>query len=186
MAHNSLFAILLRSRWWISIALAALVTLVSTALLPKDIAPFAAITALPFFGIGCVAAWRQLRAPSPAKVEQALEIAAQQSWREFADRLDRAWQAEGYTVTRLPDKDGADFVLEREGRTTVASAKRWKAGVHGMEPLRALLAAGQARDAATVCYLSLQPPAENAAAWAKQQGIALISGQDLGSLLAKA
>ena len=48
MAHNSLFAILLRSRWWISIALAALVTLVSTALLPKDIAPFAAITALPF------------------------------------------------------------------------------------------------------------------------------------------
>src|SRR5258708_9049993 len=94
MAHNSLFAILLRSRWWISIALAALVTLVSTALLPKDIAPFAAITALPFFGIGCVAAWRQLRAPSPAKVEQALEIAAQQSWREFADRLDRAWQAE--------------------------------------------------------------------------------------------
>src|SRR5256885_1315878 len=40
MAHNSLFAILLRSRWWISIALAALVTLVSTALLPKDIAAF--------------------------------------------------------------------------------------------------------------------------------------------------
>ena len=114
-------------------------TLVSTALLPKDIAPFAAITALPFFGIGCVAAWRQLRAPSPAKVEQALEIAAQQSWREFADRLDRAWQAEGYTVTRLSDKDGADFVLEREGRTTVASARRWKAGVHGMEPLRSTL-----------------------------------------------
>ncbi|MBA4003544.1 MAG: restriction endonuclease, partial [Delftia sp.] len=28
--------------------------------------------------------------------------------------------------------------------------------------------------------------AENAAAWAKQQGIALISGKDLGSLLAKA
>lgn len=89
-------------------------------------------------------------------------------------------------MTRLSDKDGADFLLEREGRTTVASAKRWKAGVHGMEPLRALLAAGQARDAATVCYLSLQPPAENAAAWAKQQGIALISGKDLGSLLAKA
>src|SRR5256885_14454958 len=52
-----------------------------------------------------------------------------------------------------------------------------------MEPLRALLAAGQARDAATVCYLSLQPPAENAAAWAKQQGIALISGKDLGCQL---
>lgn len=186
MAQNSLFAILLRSRWWISFALAALVTLVSTALLPKDIAPFAAVTALPFFAIGCIAAWRQLRAPSPAKVEQALEIAAQQGWRDFSDRLERAWQAEGHTVTRLTDKDGADFVLEREGRTTVACARRWKAGVHGMEPLRALLAAGQARDATTVCYLSLQPPAENAAAWARQQGIALISGTDLGTLLTKA
>ena len=35
MAENSLFAILLRSPWWISLAIVAVISLLSVALLPK-------------------------------------------------------------------------------------------------------------------------------------------------------
>ena len=65
MAENSLFAVLMRSRWWISFAICAAVVLVSLAVFPKDISPFAALGAFPFFVVGCIAFYRQMSAPSP-------------------------------------------------------------------------------------------------------------------------
>ena len=57
MAKNSLFAILLRSPWWISFAIAAAIILVCGAFLPREIAPFAALGALPINVSGGMAAW---------------------------------------------------------------------------------------------------------------------------------
>ena len=37
MAENSVFAILLRSSWWISVVVGAVIVLLCLALLPKDI-----------------------------------------------------------------------------------------------------------------------------------------------------
>ena len=71
MAPNSGFAILLRSPWWVSFAIAAAIVLVCGALLPRDIAPFAAMGALPIAVIGCIAAWRQWRAPPLARAKGA-------------------------------------------------------------------------------------------------------------------
>lgn len=185
MAHNSLFAILLRSRWWLSFALASGVTLVCMLTLPANIAPFGALAATPLWVVGAMAAWRQLRAPSPAQVERLLAECAKQPWRGFAQQLEAAWRAEGYSVQAL-SQGAMDFRLERAGGTTLVSARRWKAALHGVEPLRELEAARVRESAAKAVYVALQPLGENAAIYARDQQLVVLSGADLAALLLKA
>ena len=186
MAPNSLFAILLRSPWWVSWSVAGLIALVCGALLPSHIAPYAAVGAMPIFGVGCLAAWRQWRAPSSAKVQAVLAQAADMPWRTFANALERAWQAEGYAVRRLTGLQ-ADLCLEKAGQVTLVSARRWKAATHGVEPLRDLHAAAQAQDAQGSAYIALQGTvSDNARSYAREHGIALIEADALAALLLKA
>ena len=65
MSEKSLFAILLRSSWWVSIAVAAGIALVARMALPEQYMYAGMLTAIPFLGIGIVTAWRQLRSPKP-------------------------------------------------------------------------------------------------------------------------
>ncbi|MBN8509743.1 MAG: restriction endonuclease, partial [Burkholderiales bacterium] len=66
MAENSLFAILLRSPWWVSLAIAAALALLARLLLPERFVAVGAFGAgFPFVVIAAIAAWRRLRAPSP-------------------------------------------------------------------------------------------------------------------------
>jgi len=185
MAPNSLFAILLRSRWWLSFALAAGVTLICMLALPANIAPFGALAATPLWVVGVIAAWRQLRAPSPAQVDRLLTDAANQPWRGFAQQLESAWRSEGYEVQAL-NQGVIDFRLERAGQTTLVSARRWKAGHHGVEPLRELETARNRAAAAKAVYVALQPLGENAAIYARDQQLVVLGGADLAALLSKA
>ena len=74
MAENSLFAILLRSPWWISLGLAAIVALVARLALPADLFWFGAFGGLPFVVIAVMAARRQWRAPSAAQLARTAEL----------------------------------------------------------------------------------------------------------------
>jgi len=56
MAENSLFAILLRSPWWVSMLLAGSITAVVALLAPSEFKYLGAFGALPLYGVGCVAA----------------------------------------------------------------------------------------------------------------------------------
>ena len=55
---NSLFAILLRSPWWISVAIGAALGAVAIALLPEAYRIGGALAGFPFLVIGWIAAWR--------------------------------------------------------------------------------------------------------------------------------
>ena len=55
MAPNSLFAVLLRSSWWISVGIAVLFALAARALLPAEYWVFGALSGFPFLLIGLVA-----------------------------------------------------------------------------------------------------------------------------------
>ena len=184
MAENSLFAVLMRSRWWISFAICAAVVAISLAVFPKDISPFAALGAFPFFVVGCLAAWRQMRAPSAAKLELIEQVLRQQSWADFSTQIQAAWQAEGYEVQRqnLP---GADWLLTMKGATTAVSGKRWKAAVQGVEPLRELRAATDKLQADRSVYLALSPLSDSANAFAKEQNIVVLDGTGMATLIAK-
>jgi restriction system protein len=48
MSEKSLFALLLRSPWWISFLVAAVLGLVATALLPKPVAAVGILFGFPF------------------------------------------------------------------------------------------------------------------------------------------
>ena len=58
MSENSLFAVLLRSPWWISFGLAIAIGAGTYAIFPKDMASLAPFVGLPFIVTGCIAAWR--------------------------------------------------------------------------------------------------------------------------------
>ena len=77
MAENSLFAVLLRSPWWISVAIAAVLALLAGALLPAQYRLVGVVSALPFVVIGAMAARRPWRLPSAAQVSQTLQAVGQ-------------------------------------------------------------------------------------------------------------
>ena len=186
MAKNSLFAILLRSPWWISFAIAAAIILVCGAFLPREIAPFAALGALPIIVIGGMAAWRQFRAPSTAKVDAIKAEAAAMSWHDFSSALENAWKGEGQNVKRITNNPAVDLELEKGGTISLVSARRWKAAKHGVEPLRELQDAVMKQKADHGVYVALQGElTENALTFAKEHGLLLLEDDALAAMLLK-
>ena len=183
MAEKSRVGILLKSPWWMSFCLATAFVLGSKALLPDPYVIYGAMGGFPFVVIGVIAAWRQLRAPSPARVTQALDSAANMTWRDFSSALEQGLKSQGYVVSR-PKLGAVDFKLEKAGRVTLVSAKRWKAANQGVEPLRELVAAKNAQDAQHCTHVSLGPLTDTAIKFAKANQIQLIHGSELALLLA--
>lgn len=184
MAENSLFAILLRSPWWISFLVAAGVfALVRFAMPAAWTLPlgFALVVPLPFFVIGTLAAWRQLRAPSESRVAETLTAVRAMSWVEFSAAIESAYRRQGFNVVRLAG-GGADLELTKAARTTLVSCKRWKAARTGVEPLHELQALRQARDAHDAVYVAAGEVSDNARAFATQKNIRLAVGAELAGL----
>lgn len=182
MSQNSLFAILLRSSWWISIAIAGGLIVLATVLLPPDFVPFGVFAAIPFIGIGAIAGWKQLRAPSPARIASTLDTVRAMGWNDFANALEAAFRADGYVVTRLAGQ-AADFEMKRDGRTSLLAGKRWKVARTGIEPLRDLVAAGQARDAQECLYVATGEITDKARRFATENRIQVLAGPELARLL---
>jgi len=144
MAQNSLFAVLLRSPWWISAAIGAVLGGLGVALLPESWRAAGALSGFPFFVIGALAAWRQSKLPSAARVDETQKAVAAMAWPAFAALLEQAFARDGHAVQRGKANDAADFVLERQGRRMLVSARRWKSARIGIDTLRALQAAREA------------------------------------------
>jgi len=179
MAENSIFAILLRSPWWISIAVAAAIFAAVRLAVP---AVYAFFIALPFAVIGCYAAWRQLREPSAQRVAQTLDALRTATWEAVAAALEDAFAREGYAVERIADA-GADFVLTKAGRASLVACKRWKAARTGIEPLRELQAAAEAREVRDGIYIAAGEVTANALAFAAGNGIRVVRDAELAKLL---
>jgi restriction system protein len=182
MAENSLFAILLRSPWWISIAICIVLGVAGMALLPERFRVVGALSGLPFGVIGVMAAMRQRGLPSAAQVEQTRQVVAAMAWPAFAGLLAQSFERDGYTVQRA--KDAAyDFELQRQGRRTLVSAKRWKSARTGLETLRALQAAREAADVSDAIVVSLGDLTETAAPFAKQHAITVWQAAEIAKAL---
>ena len=179
LPRNSLFAILLRSRWWASLALAAIVfTLARLAFGPAA----AAFAALPFLAIGIYAAFKQLKRPGAKRIARTLERARALSFEGLCEALAEGFRREGYEAAR--DNDGADLVLKHRGMVALVACKRWKAVRTGIEPLREFDAATGARGAEIRMYLAVGEVTDNARAFAAEKKIRLLTEEDLTRLLA--
>ena len=174
MAENSLFAVLLRAQWWVSV-LVAVGSFGALRLLLPDL--YAAFGSLPFVVIAAVAIWKQLRAPSGKRIADGLEALRAMSWEEFARALEEGFRREGHAVKRL--EGAADFELEKAGRVSLVCARRWKASVTGVEPLRELAAAGAKRKAGECVYVVAGEMTGNARGFAKDKGVRVVEGVEL-------
>jgi len=182
MAPNSLFSILLRSPWWISLAIALVVVALSHALLPQDLRLFGAAGAFPFVVLGAIAGWRQFKAPSSRQVESTLAAVRSMGWPQFSRALEQGFASQGYAVERI-SAGGADLLLRRDGRHTVVSARRWKAARQGEEALQALHQAARDRDASGRVYIALGELSPQALRLATDQRIEIIQADGLAHLL---
>lgn len=170
MAKNSLFAVLLRSPWWISAAIALAIGLSSVALLPDQLRAVGALSSLPFVVIGVMASWRQRHRPSAARIAETHAALASMAWPAFASLLEQSFRRDGYTVQPC-STTSVDFALDRKGRQTLVLARRWKSARTGLEALRTLQAAGAANDLPDLLYIGLGSLTDTARRFATEHRI---------------
>ena len=182
MAKNSLFAVLLRSPWWISLLIALTLGLLSFALLPQDLRVVGAISGAPFIVIAFMAGRRQWRLPSAAKVAETHSALSTIAWPAFAELLQQSFRREGYVV----EPGGAaavDFAIERRGRRTLVCARRWKSAQIGMEAVRALHTAREAAEAPDALYIGLGSLTDSARSYAAEHRVAVWQSAELAQAL---
>lgn len=181
MAKNSIFAILLRSAWWISAVIAVAIVAAARALLPPEYFGVGAFAAFPFVIIAGISLYRQWRAPSPARVEETLAAVRAMAWPDFARVLEQGFARDGCEVGRTEGR--ADFLLRRQGRLAIVAARRWKASRVGVEALRELSAAAEVHGAHERLYVAVGEVSGQAAQYARQNQIQLVGAQELARLL---
>ncbi len=182
MSQNSLFAILLRKPWWISIVIAVTVSLVAGMTFPKAFAIYGISAGFPFLVIGIIAAVRQWNTPSAGRIATTLETVTAMSWRDFSDAIEAAYRREGGEVKRLAGA-AADFEITKDGYVSLVSCKRWKAASTGIEPLRELHATAQACEARESIYIAVGVLTDNARRFADEKKIRVIQAAGLADLL---
>ena len=178
---NSLFAVLSRSPWWISLLIAAALFFGLRAFLPDVVA---AASTVPFVGIAIYAGWIQMQVPSPDHVSEVLERLRGMSWTEFSGLLDAGFRRDGYEVKAL-DGGAAEFEIRKAGRATVVACKRWKVASTGIGPLKELHAQWKACDAADCMYIAAGDFTANARTFALEKGIKLVADTELTKLVGK-
>ena len=181
MSEKSLFAVLLRSPWWVSFAVAVAVGIAGFMLLPERFKTVGALSGMPFVVIGSMAFWRQMRAPNPERIEATLQALAALSSRDFLTALEAGYREEGYAVARMT-ADGADLLISKAGRTSLVNCKRWKAATHGVGPLRELGFAVTANDAGQGIYVAQNALSQAAQTYASKNSIRVLSGSGLAQL----
>jgi restriction system protein len=181
ISENSLFAILLRSHWWISFAVAAALLLLVQLFVPAAYVIHASSLALPFLVIGGCVVWKQAKLPGAGRVAATVDAIRAMSWREFSALMEQAYRREGCSVTRLTG--AADFKLVKMGKITLLCCKRWKAASHGIEPLRELDKQRDAENAHDAIYVALDGVTDNARGYIGKHRVRLLEGRELTSLL---
>lgn len=182
MSEKSLFAALLRSPWWVSFLVMLAVALVAGALLPDAYKTAGMLGAFPFLVIGVMAAWRQRNAISADRISELVDQARSMGWRDFSILVEEALRQQGFVVGRLASGP-ADFQIEKNGRITLVSAKRWKAATVGAEHLRELLAARESQQAFSCTCMSLGTFSPSAIALAQESPMQLLGPANIAQLL---
>ncbi len=182
MSEKSLFATLLRAPWWVSFVVMLAVALVAGALLPDAYKIAGMLGAFPFLVIGIMAAWRQRNAISPERIRELSDQARSMVWRDFSILVEEALRQQGFEVSRL-SSGPADFQIEKNGRITLVSAKRWKAATVGAEHLRELLAARESQQAFSCTCMSLGTFSPSAIDLASQNPIQLLGPANIAQLM---
>jgi restriction system protein len=180
MAKQTLFEILSRQPWWITLLVAVAIFWISYAIFPP-IAPF---MALPFVLLAGYVAFKQLRSGSPTGAYERLQELREMSWESFSAAINEAYRRRGYAVT--PAKaSGYDFRLVKDGQTTLLQCRRWKVNQVGEAPVRELARAVEKSDASRGICLTGGDFSAPARKLAQSEPVTLLSGGELVELVGR-
>lgn len=182
MAKNSIFAILLRSPWWVSGLVSLALALVGCVLMPPGYGIYGLATGVPFAIVCAMALKKQWGMPSPARTAAMLERIRAMSWRDFSDEIERALQRDGFEVKRV-DMPEADFSITSNGRTALVSCRRWKVASTGVEPLRELCKAVERDGLYDAFYVTAGEFTPKAMDFAVEKKMRLLHGPALVKLM---
>src|SRR5437660_491589 len=112
MAQQTLFRILLRQPWWVTLLVAFGLFVIAHAIFPP-IAPF---MALPFALLAFYIGYRQWRGAAAVGTDERLAQLRAMSWEEFSALVADAYRQQGYDVSKA-SAAGYDFTLTKAGRT---------------------------------------------------------------------
>ena len=181
MSQNSLFAILLRSHWWISLLVAVAIVLFARIVVPEAYANYVFSFAIPFLVISVMAAWKQRHVPSAQRVQETVERVSAMNWTDFQALLEDAYRRQGGEVMR--ETGGADLRVTLAGRRSVVAARRWKAATHGLPALRELVEARERCEAREAIYVALSPLSDKGVLFARENAITVVDAAALAQLL---
>lgn len=182
MARETLFHILSRQPWWLSLLVAAGLFGITQLVWP----PVAFFVALPFLLLAGYIGFRQWRGMSVATVDVPGQLEALRGmiWENFSLVVAEAYRRQGYTVTEARDA-AYDFELAKNGRRTLVACRRWKVNAVGEGPLKALAAAVDRTEAYNAYCLAAGGFSPNARAYAATAPVTLVAGADLVTLVAR-
>jgi restriction system protein len=174
MAKETLFNILRRQPWWVTVLVAFGVFWIGYAIFPP-VAPF---VALPFVLLAAYLAILQLRSGTPADVPHRLGELRAMSWDVFSDTVAAAYRKKGYTVLPAEGR-GYDFRLVKNGELTLLQCRRWKVNQVGAGPVRELAVAVEQSEARRGICLAAGEFSAPARKLAAAEPVTLLSGREL-------
>lgn len=180
MGKESLFQILSRQPWWITVLVAFVIFWIAYAIFPP-VAPFAA---LPFGLLAIYIAIKQWRSGTPANAGERLAEIRGMPWETFSAAVAEAFRRQGYHVAPA-DGQGFDFRLTKDGRVFLLQCRRWKVNQVGEGPVRELAAAVERAEASRGLCLAAGDFSEPARKLAAREPVTLISGPALVTLLGR-
>jgi restriction system protein len=180
MAKETLFNILSRQPWWISAVVAAVLFGITELVYP----PVAFFVALPFLLLAAYIGYKQARGMGEVNVTDKLASLRDMPWENFSLVVSEAYRRQGYAVTEARDS-AYDFVLDKNGRHTLVSCRRWKVSSVGIGPLQALAGAVSRVDAYNAICIAAGDFSANARDYAATQPITLVSGAELARLIGR-
>lgn len=178
MAKDTLFNILSRQPWWVTLLVAFVLFWVGYAIFPP-VAPFLVV---PFVLLAGYIGFVQWRKGVPGNVEECLTELRAMSWDAFSAAVTDAYRKLGYTVLSAAGA-GYDFKLVRDGSTTLLQCRRWKVNQVGEGPVRELARAVDREEAARGICLSAGHFSAPALKIAATEPLTLVSGAALTELV---
>jgi restriction system protein len=180
MAKETLFHILARQPWWVTLIVAFAIFWLARWIFPP-VAPF---MALPFIVLSIYIGYTQWRSGSPADAGERLAALRKMSWEAFSEAVTAAYRRQGYEVAPSEGR-GYDFRLSKGGRVTLLQCRQWKVNQVGVAPIRQLAEAVERSEAARgICLAAgdFSAPARKAAA---AEPVTLVAGAELAELVGR-
>jgi restriction system protein len=178
MAQETLFQLLSRQPWWLSMLVAA-VLYGGVHFIYAPIAPF---VALPFAIVAVIIAYKQFRGGGVVNTADRLAALRAMSWENFSLIISEAYRRQGYVV-KASTAAAYDFAVTKSSRTTLVQCRRWKVNQVGEGPVKELNDAVGREDAYNGVCIAAGEFSANARAYAAGKPVTLLAGTELANLV---